>query len=373
MIPIVGDIIRLLEQIAPRRLAEDWDNPGLQIGRCDWPAGCIMIALDPLLPVVRAACDQHIDLLITHHPLIFSPLKQIDFAAPQGEIFSLAAEHRLSVISAHTNLDSAAGGLNDLLAERLELRDVKPLTAASEYLDDCKLAVYVPRDHVNAVLEALFDTPAGIIGNYTHCTFSQEGTGTFQPGPDSSPYSGMAGQVNFVPETRIETRVSKKDLAAVIDRVRRAHPYETMALDLYPLFTLEAGAGLGRVGVLETAADLASFADDIKARLSLESVRVSGAPGMRVKKAAVCTGSGSGLLKAFFASDADVFVAGDLRYHDARDAQARHRGLIDIGHFASEHLMIDMLKSRLGILAAKTGYDVQITAFDDETDPFVVQ
>ncbi len=371
--PLVNDIIRLLEQIAPNRLAEDWDNAGLQIGSRQWRADRIMIALDPLLSVVKAACEKQIDLLITHHPLIFSPLKQINFDTPQGEIFSLAANHRLSVIAAHTNLDSAAGGLNDLLASKLHLHDIKSLVPPSGSRDEYKLALYVPADHFRSVLDALFDTPAGKIGNYTHCTFSQEGTGTFKPGPDAVPRFGVSGQINFAQEVRIEANVAKKDLNATLTRVEQAHPYETMAYDLYPLFSREADTGLGRVGKLEAAMDLSAFADDIKSRLGLGAVRVAGATRMRVQNVAVCTGSGAGLLKPFFASNADVFVTGDLRYHDAQDVLARNRGLVDIGHFASEHLMVEMVKNRLEDLAVREGYDVTIEAFDAEADPFEVR
>lgn len=272
MDPTVSDIIDVLDRIAPQALAEEWDNVGLQVGDPRRPVKNIWVALDPTYQVVNAACQQNVDLLITHHPLIFKPLQSLDFRTPEGSIIDLAVRHRLVIFAAHSNLDSAQGGINDVLAGRIGLDDLRPLARAKE------------------------------------------------------------------PQ----------------------------------LIAPDQGTGIGRVGRLESALDLKSLAQMIKKKLKLRHLRLSGDPDLPVKKVAVCSGSGASLLADFFASGAQVFVSGDLRYHDARDVEAANLGLIDIGHFASEHLIVDVLAQRLTGLFADSKKNLNIKACDIEKDPFTV-
>ncbi len=274
MIATVADIIDVMELIAPSRLAEKWDNVGLQVGKSDWPVKRLRVALDPLPDIVNTACHDNIDLLITHHPLIFKPLSIIDFDTPVGRIIRMAAKQRLAVFAAHTNLDSAKDGLNDLLARRIGLKH---------------LSVFVD--------------------------FSQ-------PSLQSN---------------------------------------QTLARD----------EGLGRIGTIDTGMELADLSAEIKTKLNLEYVKYAGNPHLMVNKIAVCTGSGSGLMSQFLESDAQVFISGDLRYHDARDAEANQRGLIDIGHFASEHLIVASLKKKLENIIASKGYDIGIDISFSEKEPFI--
>ena len=278
--PTVSDIIKVLDSIAPPALAETWDNIGLQVGDSRRTVKNVWIALDPTYQVVNAACRQKVDLLITHHPLIFKPLQSIDFRTPVGSIIDLAVRHHLAIFTAHTNLDSAMGGINDILAGRIGLYDLKPLAE-------------------------------------------------FQSG----------------------------------NRVR---------YDDNPLAAAHQGAGIGRVGFLESALDLKSLARKIKNRLKLRYLKLSGDPALPVKKVAICSGSGSGLLADFFASGAQVFITGDLRYHDARNVEASNLGLIDIGHFASEQLIVDVLAEKLAGLMAESKMNPVIKACDIEKDPFTI-
>ncbi len=263
----IADIIKTMETLAPFCLAEEWDNVGLQVGQMDWPVRTVWIALDPAPDVVAAACSNGVDLLITHHPLIFNPLRSIDFSTPVGSIIHMAGEHRTGIFAAHTNLDNATGGINDVLAYRIGLNNLKVLANAR--------------------------------------------------GPEDS-------------------------------------------------------QGLGRVGELDKSKELASFALTIKEKLGLKFVKVAGKPDLLVNKVAVCTGSGSSLMDNFFSSGAQVYISGDLRYHDARATEAANLGLIDIGHFASEHLIVDILAERLGKILLETGIDVKVEAYKLENDPFVI-
>jgi len=371
MTATVSDLVSLIEKIAPFRFAEEWDNPGLQVGNKDWPVKRAWVALDPTPDVVDAACKSKVDLLITHHPLIFTPLKSINFASPEGSVIHKAAVCGLAVFSAHTNLDSAEEGLNDLLASRIGLKNTSVL-AGSGKSGRCKFVVYVPAGHEQNVIKSLFETKAGIIGSYTCCSFRSAGKGTFRPEISARPFIGKIGEISDVDEVRIEAVASKVDIPEVLARVSESHPYETMAYDVYPLCEYDKLSGMGRVGELEEKTKLGILAEKIKSKLALKNVKIAGNPGLSVTHAAVCTGSGSGLLKEFFNSGAQVYITGDLRYHDARSAEAKGVGLIDIGHFASEHIIIEELAKRLGMMTKEAGYDILIEACGIERDPFSV-
>jgi len=366
---VVNDIIALMEDLAPRHLAEDWDNSGLQCGNRNWPVKHVIVALDPSLSVIQAACKKNADLLITHHPLIFKPLKNLILDTPLGEIIDLSVRHRLAVFSAHTNLDSVNGGLNDFFAEKIGLKNLTLLVPEKDN-SFVKFVVYVPADSYQNVLNTILETEAGVINDYSCCTFRQKGSGTFKPGDHSKPFRGKPNALEEVSEFRIETRIQKNQISGVLDHIRQNHPYETMAYDIYPLHPVESRHGIGRVGELDTPIDLAAFSERIKLQFGLSTLKVSGPSDMTVKKIAVCTGSGSGLMKQFFATDADVFISGDLKFHDAKDAQANYRGLIDVGHFASEVLMIDLVAERLDAMIREEGLDVRVEALNEEEDPF---
>lgn len=363
----VFDIIKLMETIAPSTLAEDWDNCGLQCGDRNWPVARIAVALDPSFEVIQAACRTNADLLITHHPLIFKPLKTLTLDSPIGKLLHLSVTHKLAVFSAHTNLDAAAGGLNDFFAEKIGLANRTFLTGEPDP-DMVKLVVYAPEDACEKVLRGLMAAGAGTIGNYSSCTFRNSGVGTFRPGPEARPHIGTPGELESVAECRIETRLQKNQISGVMNALRACHPYETMACDIYPLHPLEINHGIGRIGELRRQTKLKTLAAHLKSVFGLSVLKVSGKPEMPVKKIAVCTGSGSGLLKAFFASDADVFISGDLKYHDAQETRMHHRALIDVGHFASEKIMIDLITDRLTALIRPEG--VAVEALQVESDPF---
>jgi len=367
----VSDIIHLMNEIAPQNLAENWDNSGLQIGDKNWPVKSIMVALDPLPDIVAEACRKKINFLITHHPLIFKPLSRIDFSTPVGSTIQLSVQNRLALFAAHTNLDSASGGINDIISEKLGLKALSVLSKP-EQLEKYKLVFYVPADHEKNLLEILFQTRAGVIGEYTCCSFRNQGTGTFKPGSTAKPFSGSIGVLSHADEVRIETIVNGQDLDAVVSLLKKHHPYETMAYDIYPLIPEKGKQGLGRVGFLPARLRLDQFSDQVRKALNLTSVRVVGDPGLMVEKVAVCSGSGSSLLGDFFASGAQVFISGDIRYHDARASEEAGAGIIDVGHFGSEHLVVNVLIQKLRDAILAKGMDVSIEACNLEKDPFVV-
>ncbi len=365
----VAHIVRMLDRLAPPRLAESWDNVGLQIGSLDWPVEKVWTALDPLVDVVASACDNDVDVLVTHHPLFFKPVRCIDCGTPLGRIIEMALNRRLAIFSAHTNLDSVSGGVNDALAGRMGLRNLRVLTGPAD-AEMVKLVVFVPSDHVRVVLDTLFTLDAGRIGNYSRCTFRCEGVGTFFPGDDATPAVGKKNTLTEVRESRIEIIVANGDVTTVVDAVKRVHPYESMAYDVVPLSVHDHQAGLGRVGELSSPMSLDVFSNRLKAALNLSTVKVVGRPDMAVETVAVCSGSGSSLMTAAIASGAQAFVSGDLGYHTARDAQQEGIGLIDIGHFGSEHLVVDVLAASIREAIKAADLTAIVEAVDMETDPF---
>ena len=369
MTPTVSDIIRLMEQIAPMHLAESWDNCGLQVGARHWPVKHIRTALDSLPHVVAEAVDAGVDFLITHHPLIFKPVKQVDFGSDLGHIIQQAADQHLAIYAAHTSLDKAPEGLNDMLAALIGLESLEPLVAG-ERAGSFKLVLFVPMSHIQVITDVLVDTGAGRIGSYTGCTFRSEGVGTFIPGPGTNPFSGQRGQMNKAAEMRIEAVLAGADIEKVVAAVQAVHPYESMAYDIYPVVTLDQ-EGLGRVGMLKAEMELGDFAQDVARKLNLDAgIRLVGDPRLKISRAAVCTGSGSSLTDDFLASGADVYVSGDMHYHDAQSIEAAGRGLLDVGHFASERIMVPALADRLRHEIAAANYDTVVSTCAVETDPF---
>jgi dinuclear metal center YbgI/SA1388 family protein len=366
----VTQFLQLLDHIAPPRLAEAWDNVGLQIGSLKWPVEKVWTALDPLPEVVERACENGVDLLVTHHPLIFKPVKRIEADSSFGRIARVALSQQLSIVAAHTNLDSVPGGVNDALADRMGLVNVRALAGQVDP-DLLKVVVFVPSPHVQAVLAAMFATDAGHIGDYTCCSFRCEGVGTFQPGQTARPAVGETGRRNDVQESRIEIAVRSDRLDALLEAIRRVHPYETTACDIYPLKENSSGAaGLGRLGELTAPVALETLCGRLKSALNLSTVKLVGQPHTQVNRVALCSGSGASLAGAAIASGAQVYISGDLGYHTAREAQQADMALIDIGHFGSEHLIVDALAAALRQAIETADISATVEACGMETDPF---
>ncbi len=264
----LSDIIKIMERIAPVCIAEKWDNSGLQIGSTDWPVKTIWVSLDATPSVVEAACNKGVNLLITHHPLIFNPIKSVDLNTPLGHVINMAIHNKLAIFSAHTNLDKVTGGINDILATKIGLTNLKPLEKIE------------------------------IQDTYKH-------------------------------------------------------------------------KGFGRVGCFTNGVPLELLADRIKKTLDLKNIKIAGRSDLLVESAAVCSGSGSSLLGDFLSSDAQVYISGDIKYHDARVVEEVDRGLIDIGHFGSEYVIVEVLVKQLRQELAEIDHDIIIDKWVSEKDPFV--
>lgn len=358
----------VMQTMAPSFLAESWDNVGLQVGHEQWQVDKVLVALEPTVDVVERACANNVSLLITHHPLIYRALSSVDLKSPAGRIIGLAVRKQLAIFSAHTNLDSAAGGVNDILAERVGLGDTTPLRSVG--VEQYKLVVFVPSGQEERALDILFGSGAGKADRYSHISVRTQALGTCKAAPTAKPSLDNIQEVIQTPGYRIETVVAKQDLSAVINTMSKAYPHEQMACDVYPMRGGCVNEGLGRIGNLTEEILLEELVQRLKEALGLKTVRMVGDPKQNIKRVAVCGGSGKDLVSDFLASDAQAYVSGDLGYHDGRAVEAAGRALVDIGHFASEHLVVGSLVARLRQALSEGGFSVQVELCKEETDCF---
>ena len=345
----VRDILRSLHQLAPPALAESWDNVGLLVGDPAQVVSTIMTALDPTADVLAQAEARRAELLVTHHPLIFSPLKRLTEDNRHGSLVRAVVRAGCSLIAAHTNLDSAPHGLNRYVAELLGLQETRPLvpSAARPLL---KLVVYVPETHAEAVRAAICAAGAGQIGDYAECTFSAAGAGTFRPGPGTHPHIGTVDALERVPETRLETVVPKALLEPVLHALFTAHPYEEIAYDLFTLENPWPDAGLGRIGHLAAPTTAGHFLQRVRETLQAPRAALIGDPARTVATVALCTGAGADFLTDARRAGADLFLTAEIKHHQAIDARDHAPALIDAGHFPTEHpvsaLLADYLRQQ---------------------------
>ncbi|WP_096201290.1 Nif3-like dinuclear metal center hexameric protein [Bacillus sp. FJAT-45350] len=361
-------VIQAFEEWSPKSLAVEGDKNGVMIGTLNKPIHKVMIALDVLEEVIDEAIEENVDLIIAHHPLIFRPLKSIATDRPNGRIVEKAIKNDITIYAAHTNLDVAKGGVNDLMAEALGLENIDVL-APTTTIALKKLVVFVPESHENEVRQALGAAGAGHIGNYSNCTFNSVGTGTFLPEEGTDPYIGQKGTLEFVKETKIETIIPIHLQNKVLRALIKAHPYEEPAYDIYPLDNQGESLGLGRIGELETEMTLEEFAHHVKKTFDVKGARVVGNLSDKVKKVAVLGGDGNKYMSQARFKGADVFVTGDVYYHVAHDAMMDGLNIVDPGHNV-EKIMKDGVRIYLQAWAERNNHAIEITASKINTDPF---
>lgn len=369
-IPNGFEVIQVFEQFSPKHLAVEGDREriGLQVGTLNKPIKKIMVVLDVLENVVDEAISNDVDLIIAHHPPIFRPLKTVQTDTPSGRIIEKCILHNIAIYAAHTNLDVAVGGVNDLLADALGLTNIELL--APTYEEKLKkLAVYVPRESADEVRDALGSAGAGFIGNYSHCTYNTPGTGTFLPHQGTNPHIGEVGKLEVVDEIKIETVFPSGLQKKVITAMLNAHPYEEVAFDIYPLENEGNVLGLGRVGYLEQEMTLEQFAFHVKDKLEVDGLRVVGTLSDKVKKVAVLGGDGNKYVSHAKRAGADVYVSGDMYYHVAHDAMMMGLNIVDPGHNVEKVMkkgVADILTERF----KEKKFEVTVITSELNTDPF---
>lgn len=361
------EVIQLFEQFAPKKYAMEGDKIGLLVGRLNQPVSNVLIALDVVEEVVDEAIKNNCQLIIAHHPLIYRPLQKITTDTTYGRIIEKLIKHDIAVYAAHTNLDIANGGVNDLLAEALGLTDIDVLVPTYETKLK-KLVCYVPKDHAAVLKEALGNAGAGFIGNYSHCAFSVEGIGQFLPRENTNPYIGVQGKLEEVEEVRVETVYPENIEKKVLSAMFKVHPYEEVAYDLYPLHNKGEVLGLGKIGTIKEMT-LKEFANHVKEALEVDCVRVVGDLDAKIKKVAVLGGDGNKYFMSAKFSGADVYVTGDVYYHVAHDAMMEGLNIVDPGHNV-EKVMKKGVANVLTKMCSEKGYNVTFLPSTIHTDPF---
>ncbi len=326
---------------APLPLQDGFDNAGLQIGLTDAEVTGVLLCLDVTEAVIDEAIASGCNLIVSHHPLIFSPLKRITGSSYVERCVLKALANGIAIYSAHTNLDNAPGGVNYRIAEKLGLQNVRILVPKEDAL--LKLAVYVPSSAADAVRTALFEAGCGNIGNYDSCSYNVEGFGTFKAGEGCNPFCGKVGELHREPEVRVETVLPAYLKNSVISALLKAHPYEEPAFDIYQLKNSWSSVGSGVVGELPAECDELELLQSVKENFNVGCVRHTSLTGKKVKRVALCGGAGGAFAGAAMAAGADVYITGEARYHDLFNYTGKMLVAV-IGHYESEQYTMDIFK-----------------------------
>lgn len=360
----IDKITKYIDSWAPKGIAWERDNVGLQVGSLKQVAKNILLSLDVNEYVVEDAIKKKCNLIISHHPLLFNPIRKITSGDKTSELIIKLIKNDITVYSAHTNLDFTKDGVSFQLAKKLGLNSIKFLKNISENLS--KLVVFVPAGFTEKVAEAIHNNGGGIIGEYTNCSFRIIGKGTFRGSDKSNPSVGKKGKLEFVDEVRLEVLVNTFDLPNVINTMKEAHPYEEVAYDIYPLKNENVNYGMGAIGNLVTDLAQSQFLDYVSKKLGIKNFRFSQSKNKKIKTVAVCGGSGSDLLNTAIQANADAFITADIKYHTFQDAENRIL-LIDAGHYETEIFILDEIERRLKNFITES--KIEIFKFKGTTNP----
>ncbi|MFA6083616.1 Nif3-like dinuclear metal center hexameric protein [Mucilaginibacter sp.] len=336
----LAQLTAYLESLAPLAYQEDYDNSGLIVGQPNQEVSQALISLDCTEAVVDEAIATGCQVIISHHPIVFKGLKKFNSKTYVERVVEKAIRNNIALYAIHTNLDNVMMGVNARICETLGLVNFHVLAPRQNLLK--KLVTYVPTAQADQVRNALFHAGAGHIGNYSDCSFNAEGTGTFKAGEGTDPYVGEPGIRHHEEEVRIETVYPANLESKVIMALILAHPYEEVAYDLYNMTNQHQQVGSGMIGELETPMSEEEFLSEVKHNMQAEVIRHTAFTGRRIKKVAVCGGSGGFLLKQAIAAGADIFITADYKYHEFFDAEGKIL-IADIGHFESEQFTQQLL------------------------------
>jgi len=343
--PLVSEVASVLEELAPLSLAEAGDKVGLIAGRADQEVSAVLLALDLTEEVISEAEELKAGLIITHHPPFGGRLTDLRLDSPTGRLWGELIRKEISLYTLHTNYDRAPRGLNDYLARLLHLVKPQPVEAGGE--KHLKLVVFLPKGYEDVIMEGLAQAGAGWIGNYSHCTFQTEGTGTFLPREGTNPFLGEKGKLERVAEVRLETIFPARLEQEVLRALLAVHPYEEVAYDLYPLAQAAGNTGWGRIGNLPAELLWEDFLARIKEIFGPPALRCGGAVIDKVKRVAVVAGGGGRFLQQVKEMGADVFITSDLSHHDFLTARQAGLAIVDPGHHLMESRGLDQIKEHL--------------------------
>ncbi|PID95378.1 MAG: Nif3-like dinuclear metal center hexameric protein, partial [Bacteroidetes bacterium] len=337
--PTVKDICKLIEKLAPIAYQESYDNAGLLVGNQDMEISGILLTLDITEEVIDEAITKNANMIVAHHPIIFKGLKRLTGSNYIERSVIKAIQNNIALYASHTNLDSVKGGVNTKICEKLGLQNIQMLSSSKGSL--VKLTTFTPASHISEVSKALFSAGCGHIGNYDKCSFNTEGTGTFRPLEKANPFVGKQKELHKEKEIRTETILPTHLQNQVIRALKKAHPYEEVAYDIYPIENENPDVGIGCIGELPEAMNVLDFMQNLKKTFNLKVIRHTEFCSKTIKKVAVCGGSGSFLLQNAIRANADIFITGDFKYHEFFDAE-KQIIIADIGHYESEHCSLEI-------------------------------
>lgn len=343
----INAMIQVLEQLAPPLLQESYDNAGLITGSASWDCTGVLCTLDATEAVILEAQQKGCNLVVAHHPIVFSGLKKLNGKNYVEKAVISAIKNDIAIYAIHTNLDNVSWGVNDKIADKLGLINRKILSPKPGQL--MKLHSFVPLAQADAVREALFEAGAGDIGKYSHCSFNVDGKGSFKAGEGTNPYVGEIGKTHFEQETRLEVIFPAWKQQDILTALFKAHPYEEVAYDLVSLGNDYQDVGSGLIGELPEAMDETQFLRMLMTSFGLSVIKHTPFLGKNIKKVAICGGSGSFLTGKALSKGADIYISADFKYHEFFDANDRML-IADIGHWESEQYTTDLL---IDVLQAK--------------------
>lgn len=334
------EISTFLEGIAPLSYQEDYDNSGLIVGHHDMEIKGALISLDCTEAVVDEAIELGFNLIISHHPIVFKGLKKFNGSSYVERVVMKAIKHDIAIYAIHTNLDHVSNGVNKRICDKLGIENPEILSPKNGILK--QLVTYCPLEYAEQIRTALFEAGAGAIGNYSECSFNLDGMGTFKANEGANPFIGEIGIRKHEDETRIELVYPSNLESQILSSLRKAHPYEVVAYSTYPLSNDYQQVGAGMIGDLDRDWDELEFLTYIKEKLDAKMIRYTNLRSKKIRKVAVCGGSGSFLLKNAIKQGADIFITADYKYHEFFDAESKLI-IADVGHFESEQFTQELL------------------------------
>ncbi len=340
----ISDVIKELEKLAPLSLQESYDNSGLLVGNEDLKTNGALICLDSIEEVIDEAINKSINLVISHHPILFSGLKSITGKNYVERVIAKAIKNDIAIYAIHTNLDNIKNGVNKKIGELIGLKNLKILDPKKGLLK--KLVFFAPTENSEKIKDSIFKAGGGKIGEYDYCSYTSEGIGSFRASMNSNPYAGEKGKIHRENELRVEIVLPNYLEKNIIRELLLAHPYEEVAYDIYSLENSWNEVGSGMIGELEEPIPLLDFLDQIKVKLNTACIRHTKEISKTVKKIAICGGSGSFLLNKAIAEKADVLVTSDFKYHQFFDTNEKIV-IADVGHFESEQFTTSLIQDYL--------------------------
>lgn len=361
----LSELTQNVEKRLPLSLQEKWDHGGLNLGDPSWDVRSILFAYDVCHEVIDEARRKKCELIVSHHPFRMSADVNIDVGSYEGQIIAPCITHKIALYSCHTHHDASRDSLNFSYLKKLGVKNPQPMTQTTQKL--YKLVTYIPKSHTARVMDALFAAGAGHVGPYSECSFRGPGTGTFKGDDTTQPAIGKKLQRENVSEDRLEVLVTPEAINPVVINLKKMHPYEEVAYDILELQNQRNDVGLGAYGSLEKATPLKTFLSTVKKVFATPNLRFVDSRQEKITRIGICTGSGASLIDQAIALNLDLFITGDVKYHQAIHAKREGLAIADVGHFYSEKNSVSVLKN---IFAEILGQKITLFEYTKLTDAF---